>query len=146
MVPTAFVALPALPLTANGKVDREALPEPEAARTLATAFESPRNEREQAIAATWQEVLRVERVGLDDNFFDLGGNSLLVMRVHSRLQAAGETGLRVVDLFRCPTVRGLAAHLDGAIEPAAAATGSDADALQDRARKRREAMRRQQKA
>ena len=84
-------------------------------------------------------------IGLDDNFFDLGGNSLLVMRVHSQLHS-NEPALKVVDLFQYPTVRGLAAHLGSlGVVDADAAPGSEtaaADALEERARKRRQAQRR----
>ena len=149
VTPAAFVVLQALPLTANGKVDRSALPLPEAVGSAAAREPQalPRTEREQRIAAAWADLLKVTAVGLDDNFFDLGGNSLLVMRVHSSLQA-DEPALKVVDLFQYPTVRGLAAHLGSLVarsdEPAAE-TGAD-DALEDRARKRRLAQRRQQRA
>ncbi|MEK8051133.1 amino acid adenylation domain-containing protein [Ideonella sp. DXS22W] len=164
MLPQHLVVLAALPLTPNGKVDRAALPLPEAAPREAGA--TPRNAREQRLAACWAEALGRDVVGLDDNFFDLGGNSLLVMKVHGRLQA-DEPALKVVDLFRHPTVRALAAHL-AALAPAACApvplpqnpSASAAlnapvnapvpapaptaapDPLAERARKRREAMRR----
>jgi len=144
LVPSTFVALAALPLTANGKVDRAALPPPETTR-LPAAESLPRSERERRIAATWAELLGLERVGLDDNVFDLGGNSLLVMRAHSRLRSAGEDGLTVIDLFQYPTVRRLAAHLDGPATNEEASPAST-DPLEERALKRRQAMRRQQKA
>lgn len=144
-VPAAFVALPALPLNANGKVDRAALPAPEAVRASEGEHAPPRSERERCIAAVWAELLQAERVGLDDNFFDLGGNSLLVMRVHSRLQSEGQSSLAVVDLFRFPTVRSLAAHLEAGEAPAGAADAA-AERLKERAAKRRQAIRRQQRA
>jgi amino acid adenylation domain-containing protein len=148
VVPSAIVVLPALPLTANGKVDRDALPPPEAVAADAAPEPKamPRSEREQRIAAAWAELLKQPVVGLDDNFFDLGGNSLLVMRVHSRLQA-DEPALKVVDLFQYPTVRGLASHLGSLATPgdAPAATDEATDALEERARKRRLAQRRQQR-
>jgi acyl-coenzyme A synthetase/AMP-(fatty) acid ligase len=88
MMPSALLWLDKLPLTPNGKVDRRALPEPDWARpTLATTFLAPSRPLEQAIAAIWREVLNVERVGLYDNFFDLGGHSLALIRVHHALQA-----------------------------------------------------------
>ena len=144
-VPSAFVVLPSLPLAANGKVDHSALPAPEAVAAVEPAPRAlPRDAREQRIAAAWSELLLRPAVGLDDNFFDLGGNSILVMRVHSQLQA-NEPALKVVDLFRYPTVRGLAAHLGSlgtANEDGEPGSESAADALEERARKRRQAQRR----
>jgi iturin family lipopeptide synthetase A len=97
--------LPSLPLTANGKLDRRALPAPDAApRGPAVA---PRNATEEAIAAVWREVLGVPAVGVKDSFFDLGGHSLLVVQVHRRL-AAQFPELAIVDLFRYPTISALA--------------------------------------
>jgi non-ribosomal peptide synthase protein (TIGR01720 family) len=89
MVPAAFVVLDALPLTPNGKVDREALPAPEGERQLEQAYVAPRTQNEIALAKIWQEVLRVDRVGIHDNFFDLGGDSILGIQVVSRASAAG---------------------------------------------------------
>ncbi len=114
MVPAAFVPLEALPLTPNGKLDRRALPAPEQARPdQEGTFVAPRNEVEGKIAAAWQETLGLERVGIDDNFFDLGGHSLLLVRLHSRLQELLGAELSLVDLFRFPTVASLAQFLDG---------------------------------
>jgi amino acid adenylation domain-containing protein len=109
MVPATFVALDRLPLSANGKVDRRALPAP--ADAAGTPHLSPRSAAETAVAAAWQEVLGVDRVGVHDNFFDLGGSSLLLYRVYSLLREL-RADLRVVDLFRYPTVEALAGHLD----------------------------------
>ena len=109
MVPTQFVPLDALPLTPNGKVDRQALPQPGALPSTAIAL--PRTETERAIAAIWQSVLNLEQVGLHDNFFDLGGHSLLMVRVHGQIQQQLATELPLVELFRYPTVNTLAAYL-----------------------------------
>ena len=108
MVPGAFVELEALPLTRHGKVDRQALPAPEAARAASESYVAPRNELEEKIARIWAEVLGVERVGVDDNFFDLGGHSLLVVQVHSRLREAFGVEVSIVELFKNPTVGSLA--------------------------------------
>jgi non-ribosomal peptide synthase protein (TIGR01720 family) len=90
MVPAAFVTLPALPLSANGKVDRKALPAPEGDRpALAQPYLAPRTELEEALAAIWAEVLGLDRVGVEDNFFELGGDSILSLQVVSRANAAG---------------------------------------------------------
>ncbi|QRK05623.1 amino acid adenylation domain-containing protein [Archangium violaceum] len=112
MVPSAFVALEKLPLSPNGKLDRRALPAPEIGKPHAgQPFEAPRTELEQLIAGIWKEVLQVERVGVDDAFFALGGNSLLALQVHRRLKTALGTELALTQLFQYPTVRALAARL-----------------------------------
>jgi amino acid adenylation domain-containing protein len=111
MVPAAFVGMEALPLSPNGKVDRKALPAPEAGRDPAATFVPPRDETERAIAAIWREALGVEQVGADDNFFDLGGHSLLLVRVHGRIREALGADVTVVELFQHPTVGALAARL-----------------------------------
>src|SRR4029077_10582712 len=96
------VTLPKLPLTANGKIDRQALPEPEQVETK--AYVAPKNQTEEAVAAIWAEVLRRERVSADDNFFDLGGHSLLATQVISRLRRALNIELPLRTLFEAPTV------------------------------------------
>ena len=112
MVPAAFVPLGAFPLTPSGKVDRKALPAPEGTRAAASAaaYVPPRDELERTIAAIWRDVLKVDKVGVEDNFFDLGGHSLLLAQVHSRLGEALGRDLALLDLFRYPTVGALAAH------------------------------------
>jgi len=113
MVPSVFVFLDRLPLTPNGKVNRKALPTPEASRPeLETAYLAPRSDSERTIAKIWQELLRVEKVGLHDNFFDLGGNSLLVVQAQARLREALGFDLPVVKLFQYPTVGSLASFLN----------------------------------
>ncbi|HEY2292039.1 MAG TPA: amino acid adenylation domain-containing protein, partial [Thermoanaerobaculia bacterium] len=112
MVPAALVTLPALPLTANGKVDLAALPAPDRARPeLASAYSAPRSELERAITALWQEELKVETVGIDDSFFDLGGHSLRMARVHARLKETLNREISLIELFQYPTVSSLARHL-----------------------------------
>jgi amino acid adenylation domain-containing protein/non-ribosomal peptide synthase protein (TIGR01720 family) len=114
MVPSAFVLLAALPLSPNGKLDRRALPAPEGPGAIEGSDEAPRSEVEKRIAAVWQEVLGVERVGVRDNFFDLGGHSLLLLQVHRKLRAElPGRDLSVMDLFRYSTVQSLAEHLSG---------------------------------
>jgi acyl carrier protein len=115
MVPAAWVVLPALPLTPNGKIDRKALPLPgaDAVAELSTAYVAPDSETEQKIAAIWQDVLGIAKVGRNSNFFDLGGHSLLLMRVHSQLRQAFNKDIVMVDLFRYTTVRALAQYLAG---------------------------------
>jgi amino acid adenylation domain-containing protein len=129
-VPGTFVPLAAWPLTPNGKIDRRALPAPEAAADAGD--QAPRAGLERAIAAVWREVLGVERVGARDNFFDLGGHSLLLARVHARLAETLAVELTMVDLLRHPTVGSLAAFLRAERGAAAAGpagrAGADLDA------------------
>jgi amino acid adenylation domain-containing protein len=112
MVPAAFVALEAMPLTPSGKVDHAALPDPAGDRPLLReAYAPPRSAVERSIAGIWQEVLQLDRVGRDDNFFDLGGHSLLVLRMQARLREEIGADLPIVDLFTYPTVRALSEHV-----------------------------------
>jgi acyl carrier protein len=112
MVPGLFVALDALPLSFNGKVDRQALSKrPLPAPTHAADLAAEGSALESAISELWRNVLQRDAVGLDDNFFDLGGDSLLLVSVHSRLQKRLNREISLTDLFEYPTVRGLARHL-----------------------------------
>ncbi|XXE03676.1 amino acid adenylation domain-containing protein [Pseudomonas sp. Z3-6] len=112
MVPAAFVVLPAFPLTLNGKVDRKALPAPDAEAYASQAYEAPQGEIEQVLADLWAELLKVERVGRYDNFFELGGHSLLAMRLIERMRQA-ELSVDVRVLFSQPTLQALAAAVGG---------------------------------
>jgi amino acid adenylation domain-containing protein len=115
MVPSAFMFLDALPLTPNGKVDRRALPAPEGLRPeLEAAYAAPQTEVEQTIAEIWQEVLRLEKVGLHDNFFDLGGHSLLMAYVLGRLREVFQKEISMIDLFKYPTISALTNYLNQA--------------------------------
>lgn len=108
MVPSAYVTLDKLPLTLNGKIDRNALPNPELTRPeLETQYIVPRTEVEQAIAQIWQQVLKVDKVGIHDNFFDLGGHSLLMVKVHSQLREKFAANISLVEMFRHPTISAL---------------------------------------
>ncbi|HYN21172.1 MAG TPA: phosphopantetheine-binding protein, partial [Thermoanaerobaculia bacterium] len=112
MIPGHFVFLPALPLTPNGKIDRRALPAPEGGRPeLARAYVAPRTPLEQVLAGAWEEALGVDRVGVEDGFFDLGGHSLLATQVISWVREAFEVEVPLRELFERPTVAGLAAAL-----------------------------------
>jgi amino acid adenylation domain-containing protein/thioester reductase-like protein len=114
MVPSAFVVLDILPLTPNGKVDRQALPLPAPTRLgLEQPFVAPRTPTEKALARIWAEVLRIERVGIHDNFFALGGHSLLTTQVAFRARHAFQVELPLHCLFEAPTVVGLAQVIDG---------------------------------
>ena len=115
MVPQAVMILAKLPLNANGKIDRQALPEPEQAQA-ARAYVAPRTETERTIVAIWAEVLRREpnQISVDDNFFDLGGHSLLATQVISRVRKALNIELPLRTLFESPTVAALAAQAEKA--------------------------------
>ncbi|HEY6320596.1 MAG TPA: amino acid adenylation domain-containing protein, partial [Thermoanaerobaculia bacterium] len=122
MVPSAFVLLDRLPLTPSGKVDRRALPAPAwGAPAGGAARAAPSTPAEESVARLWAEVLGVGEVGRDDNFFDLGGHSLLLARLHVRLENLLGREISLLDLFLHPTVRAQAEHLWRA-EQAAAAT------------------------
>ncbi|MFB9907697.1 amino acid adenylation domain-containing protein [Allokutzneria oryzae] len=112
MVPSAFVQLDALPLTPNGKIDRRALPAPDGYLDTGTAYTAPRTATEKTLADIWAEVLGVPRVGVHDNFFDLGGDSILSIRVTSRIRAALAVQTSPRALFTTPTVEGLAVVVD----------------------------------
>ncbi|MDA7011674.1 amino acid adenylation domain-containing protein [Pseudomonas cerasi] len=98
MVPTHFIVLDSMPLTANGKLDRKALPAPDASQLQAT-YSAPQGELEQQLAAIWADVLKLERVGRSDNFFELGGHSLLATQVISRIRQQLDVELSLRDLF-----------------------------------------------
>ncbi len=118
MIPAAFVALDRLPLTANGKVDRQALPEPEASAGTVDSSAEPCDELERQLVKLWQDVLSVGPVGIRDNFFDLGGHSLLAVRMFAQLQEQLRVTLPLATLFRAPTIAGLAALIRGGARPA----------------------------
>ncbi|MEO7585213.1 MAG: amino acid adenylation domain-containing protein, partial [Ferruginibacter sp.] len=111
MVPSLLVELEELPLTANGKIDRKALPHPEADELLSGQYVAPRNETESRLAAIWQDVLEVEQVGMHDDFFELGGHSLLAVRLVSAIRKAFTVEMPIGDIFDYPTVALLAAQL-----------------------------------
>ena len=105
MVPARIVVLKEMPLSPNGKIDRRALPDPERmVKQEGVRYEKPSTAVEETVAGIWGEVLTVERVGRSDNFFDLGGNSLLMVRVHTKLQRAFKREIPLVDLFKYPSV------------------------------------------
>ncbi len=118
MVPSVFVLLDRMPLTAHGKVDRNQLPAPESAGRSAT-YIAPRTPIEETLAAMWSEVLNVETVGVDDNFFDLGGHSLLATRIIARVNQTFHVELPMHKLLAMPTVAGLAAVVDESLRETA---------------------------
>jgi amino acid adenylation domain-containing protein len=120
MTPSAYVTLDAAPLTANGKVDRKALPAPDhfqSGQAQAGAYVAPRNPAEELLAETWASVLGVERVGVHDNFFSLGGHSLLAMKLIARMREVFRVETPLRDLFEMPTVAQLAEAIAGMTKP-----------------------------
>ena len=115
MVPAVFVMMETFPLTANGKVDRRALPAPESQRpALGSLYIEPHTEMEKVIAAVWLEVLRVEKVGVHDNFFDLGGDSFLMAQACSKLREALDRDISMVEVFTYTSISTLAKYLSRA--------------------------------
>jgi amino acid adenylation domain-containing protein len=137
MLPSQFVFLDEMPVSANGKLDRSALPAPGASRpTLTAAYAAPQTPLEQTIAEVWQEFLRLETVGVNDVFFELGGHSLLLVLVHEELQRRLGREVPIADLFKYPTVRALAQHLSDTSE-----RKEESSVNRQRASARREAVR-----
>ena len=133
MVPAAFVLLDALPLNASGKIDRAALPAPESAGEAAGEWVPPATHLEELLARVTADLLGLARVGLRDNFFDLGGHSLLLVKLHAALKREFATDIALVELFQRTTVAGQADRL--------VRTNSANDALQRaQQRARRQAL------
>ncbi|MEM7260748.1 MAG: phosphopantetheine-binding protein, partial [Planctomycetota bacterium] len=142
MVPSSITWLDAFPLTPNGKIDRAALPDPAANSRGAADLGEPSlteslDELEAAVVTVWRDALMVDRVGLDDNFFDLGGHSLLVVAVHRSLRDTVAPALTITDLFRYPTVRTLTAAIRSATDESPAETVEPLKSTVDRAARRR---------
>ena len=115
MVPSVFVFMDDLPLTPNGKVDRKALPAPDHSRPeLENSFAPPTNPLEEDLAKMWKELLGVERIGINDNFLELGGHSLMVMQIVSRVRADYGLEISLAEIFRTPTIKRLAAMIEEA--------------------------------
>jgi acyl carrier protein len=140
MSPSTFVFLDKLPLTPNGKIDRKALPAPDVSTQATHRYEAPRTATEEILVGIWAEVLGVERVGIHDNFFDLGGHSLLLVQVQRRLEEAFRHPIPIVALFQYPTLHTLEKYV--------AREEGEQFAFhhhQERARRQREALGRQKK-
>ncbi|MEM7582349.1 MAG: amino acid adenylation domain-containing protein [Acidobacteriota bacterium] len=117
MVPAQFVLMDSLPLSANGKVDRTALPTPGEVSSKPT-YAAPKTELQRQLAEIWQSVLGVDRVGLDDNFFDLGGDSITLVQVHNQLRTTLNLEISIVQLFANPNLSALSQALDNPAEAA----------------------------
>jgi acyl carrier protein len=111
MVPHHFVQLDKIPLTSNGKVDKKALPEPRRTAAANSTYVAPKTDMEKIIIDIWKEVIKVDMVGVKDNFFDLGGSSLDIIMVGNQLKEAIKKDVPIVTLFTYPTVHSLAYHL-----------------------------------
>lgn len=139
MAPTSIIVLKSAPLTANGKVNRKLLPAPDVnRRDLRVEYVPPVSKLERTIAEVWQSVLNIEKVGLEDNFFGLGGHSLLMAQVHGQLQAVLNRDLPLVKLLEYPTISSLARYLGGNHEDPQSLRRS-----RERASQQREALSRQ---
>jgi len=135
MVPASFVRLPALPLNANGKVDRSALPDPEALQVPKSPTDAVKGDLEEIIIQIWRKVLSHPHIGPDDNFFDLGGDSLGLVQAHAELQQSLQRTISITELFEFPSVRALRQHLSGEVARPAAFSE-----LQQRAKRQRAAL------
>ncbi|MHA2405206.1 MAG: amino acid adenylation domain-containing protein [Candidatus Hermodarchaeia archaeon] len=142
MVPAAFVQLEVLPLTPNGKIDRRDLPAPQWEFQPEKEFVAPSKELEKIIGDIWQELLQLQRVGIDDSFFELGGHSLLLVRAHRRILEFTEKELSIMDMFRYPTIRTLTEYLIGEEDRE---TSTTIQKKVDRAGERRAVMTRRRK-
>ncbi len=139
MVPAAIVIFEDFPLTPGGKIDRRALPDPAQVRPPTEPLKVPQTEAERRVAAIWSQVLRLPEVGLTDNFFDRGGDSLLLFELHSKLHAAFGHEIPLIELFRLPTVADQARRLTAAIAPAVQRN----DAIRQRSEKQRQSLQKQ---
>jgi len=132
MVPSGFVILDQIPLTVSGKVDRQALPDADHEHSdMAANYVAPRSETENVITQIWQQVLDVKKLGIHDNFFDLGGHSLLMVQVYNKLREAFHKDVPMVELFRNPTIATLSGYFSGD-----AATVPSLQKTQERANRR----------
>ncbi|HEV7376652.1 MAG TPA: amino acid adenylation domain-containing protein, partial [Pyrinomonadaceae bacterium] len=147
MVPSSFVLLEELPLTPNGKVNRRGLPEPSPLhQEAAFPYVPPRTEMERIIAAIWQEVFRAEKLSVHSNFFDLGGHSLTLVRVHSMLHDRLNKEISMLDMFRYPTISSLADYLSQEQVVRTEVEPPRYQQIYDRAEKQKDALSRRKQA
>ncbi len=135
MIPAAIVFLEAMPLTPNGKIDRKRLPDPQKVHSKRPEMVKPTNEVERQVADLWKEILQIEDIGITDNFFDLGGHSLNVIQLQTRVKEVFDRDIAVVDLFKYPTVESFARFLSAGHED-----GAKSEQAQQRATKQRAAL------
>jgi acyl carrier protein len=113
MIPNAFIMLDRIPISANGKADRKALPDPTSACSVSTEYVAPGNSTERKLAQIWAETLGVEKIGIHDNFFELGGHSVLAMQIANKALAHFEVELELIKLFENPTIAAIAEMIEG---------------------------------
>lgn len=143
MIPAAFISLDKIPLSPNGKIDRRALPEPDQSHlAVEQQFIAPQTDIEQRLAEIWREVLQVERVGINDNFFDLGGHSLLIAQLQGQLEQNLNLTLPIVKLFQYPTIASLAQYLSQTQDQLAQETATR-QKIEQRVQQQKSAMMRQ---
>ena len=116
MIPSYFIQLDKIPLNVNGKVDKKALPEPNGIINTGAEYEAPRNEKDEMISVLWQEVLQVYRVGINDNFFDLGGNSLKMIELNNKLNKLLNKEISLITLFRYPNIKTFVNYLSSELD------------------------------
>jgi amino acid adenylation domain-containing protein len=139
MIPAEFIVLERLPRTPHGKLDKRLLASSSGSRAEpGQAYVAPETDAEKLIADVWREVLDAGRVGVNDNFFEVGGTSLLLVKIHHRLRQAVKSDLTIIDLFKYPTVSALAAHVERG-QPAEASFGR----IYSRVQKQKEIIKRQ---
>ncbi len=140
MVPAELYCLPELPLTPNGKVDRNNLPEPASlAPKSEKLYEAPENALEEKLVSLWQNTLKISKVGTGDNFFDLGGHSLLIVKLHSELKEVIDQPVSLTDLYRFPTIRSLVDYINSS------GSGEQLKESSERAQRRREIAKRRRR-
>lgn len=140
MVPAHIMLLDAIPLSSNGKVDRKALPQPDLSRTRERDRALPSTELERTIAALWCDVLGVSEIGIHDNFFEVGGNSILLIQVHRRLQEAMKISLPIVSLFRHSDIASLTEHLKSQGQSSVTSKQQELDDARSLAQRQRAAL------
>lgn len=116
MIPSYFMQLDAMPLTSNSKIDIKALPDPEGRKNIKTAYAEPQNEVEEELVGIWKEILGVEKIGIDDDFFEIGGHSLKATALVTHIHRTFNTEIQLKDVFEIRTVRGLAARIKTACQ------------------------------
>jgi acyl carrier protein len=125
MVPSSFTRLEKFPMTANGKVDRKALPKPERSELeQVDSFVLPRSEVEQMLASIWAEALHLDKIGIHENFFDIGGNSLLLVKVKAQIDQVMNRSIPTLELFNYPTIETLAVYLSEGASAGVSSIGS----------------------
>lgn len=111
MVPSFFIILDELPLLPNGKLNTKALPKPESVKGFSTNYEAAKNDIEKKVEKIWESILNIDHIGVNDNFFDIGGHSLLLIQVYYKIKESFKTDLAVVDMFKYSTIRSLSEYL-----------------------------------